>query len=66
MASLEITIKKKNNRVLVEMDADRFEKLDADLGFFGEDFLKSLNRAERDLKAGRVITVKSLKELRRD
>jgi hypothetical protein len=66
MASLEVTIKKKNNRVLVEMDADRFEKLAADFGFFGKDFLKSLDRAERDVKAGRVTTVKSLKELRQD
>ena len=66
MASLEITVKKKNNRVLVEMDADRFEKIAADFGFFSEDFLKSLDRAERDLKAGKVTIVKSLKELRRD
>jgi hypothetical protein len=66
MASLEVTIKKKNNRVLIEMDADRFEKLAADFGFFSEDFLKSLDRAERDLKAGRVTTVKSLKELHQD
>ncbi|MGZ8842226.1 MAG: hypothetical protein ACXW18_01105 [Pyrinomonadaceae bacterium] len=64
MVTLELTIKKKNNRVLVEMDAERFEKLAADFGFFGEDFLKSLDRAERDLKAGRTRTVKSLKELR--
>ena len=64
MASLELTIKKRNNRVLVEMDAERFEKLAADFGFFSEDFLKSLERAEKDAKAGRVRKIKSLRELR--
>jgi len=64
MASLELRIKKRNNRVLVEMDAERFEKLAADFGFFSEDFLKSLERAEKDAKAGRVRKIKSLRELR--
>lgn len=64
MASLELTIKKKNHRVLIEMDADRFEKLAADFGFFSKDFLKSLEQAEKDVKAGRVRKIQSLKELR--
>jgi hypothetical protein len=64
MASLELTIKKRNHRVLIEMDADRFEKLAADFGFFSKDFLKSLEQAEKDLKAGRVKKIQSLKELR--
>ena len=63
MASLELTIKKRNHRVLIEMDADRFEKL-ADVGFFSKDFLESLQQAEEDVKAGRVRKVRSLKELR--
>jgi hypothetical protein len=64
MATLEVTIKKKNNRVVVEMDADRFEKLAADFGLFSEDFLNSLGRAERDVKAGRLTKIKSLKQFR--
>lgn len=64
MASLELIIKKRNGRVLVEMDADRFEKLAADLGFFTEDFLKSLERAEKDIRAERLKKINSLKELR--
>jgi len=64
MASLELTIKKRNHRVLIEMDADRFEKLAADFGFFSKDFLESLQQAEKDVKAGRVRKIRSLKELR--
>jgi len=66
MSSLELTIKKRNNRVLVEMSADRFERLAADLGFFSKEFLNSLERAEKDVKAGRIRKVQSLKQLRRD
>ena len=66
MSSLELTIKKRNHRVLVEMDADQFEKLAADFGFFSKDFLTSLERAEKDVKAGRIRKVKSLKQLRQD
>ena len=65
MASLSISIISKNNgkKILVEMDADRFEKLAASLGFFSDEFLKSLKKAEKDHKAGRIKKIKSLKEL---
>ena len=43
MASLELTIKKRNHRVLIEMDADRFEKLAADFAFFSKVALKSIS-----------------------
>ncbi len=69
MTALTITIKSKTNRsskkILVEMDAERFEKLAADLGFFNSEFLESIERAEKDHRAGRVKKIKSLKELRR-
>ena len=64
MATLEVTIKKKNNRVVVEMDAERFESLAADFGLFSRDFLASLARAERDIKADRLTKIKSLKDVR--
>jgi hypothetical protein len=63
MATLEVTIKKKNNRVVVEMDAERFERLAADFGFFSQDFLASLARAERDKKAGQLTKIKSLRDV---
>ncbi len=67
MSTLDITIKqpaRSPKKVLVEIGADRFERLAADLGFFNPDFLESLDRAERDYKAGRVTRLKSLKQLR--
>ncbi len=66
MASLNITIKEKNRsgKRIVEIDADQFEKLAAIFGFFNPEFLESLDRAEKDVKAGRVKRLKSLKDLR--
>ena len=52
--------------MLVEMDADQFEKLAANFGFFSKEFLRSLERAEKDVKAGRIRKVQSLKQLRQD
>lgn len=66
MASLAITIKGVNHRkILVEMDAEKFERLAASLGLFNSEFLKSLNRAEKDYKTGKTIKIKSLKELQK-
>ncbi|MDP3883126.1 MAG: hypothetical protein Q8Q48_03675 [Candidatus Staskawiczbacteria bacterium] len=66
MVSLHITIKKgkKNQYHTVEFDADKFEKLAALFGLFNSDFLKSLARSEKDIKAGRITKLKSLKDLR--
>ena len=66
MVSLNITIKERENRsrkATIELDADKFEKLAGVFGLFNPDFLKSLDRAEKDYKAGRVLKIKSLKEL---
>ena len=41
------------------MDAYKFEKMAAIFGLFGKEFIKSLNRAEKDYKAGRVKKIKS-------
>ena len=51
-------------KVTVELDANRLERLASNLGFFSTDFLKSVDRAERDYRAGRVREVASLRELR--
>ena len=65
MASLEFTITQKNpKRVTIEFDADKFEKLAAAFGLFNPEFLKSLERAEKDVKEGRIRKIKSLKDLR--
>ena len=67
MVSLNITITqgKKLNKRTVEFDVGQFERLAAALNMFNPDFLKSVARAEKDYKAGRVIKFKSLKDLRK-
>lgn len=67
MNSLAITIKPRaeSKKILIEFDADKFERLAANLGFFGPDFLKSLGRAEKDYSAGRTKKISSLRELRK-
>ena len=52
-------------KIFVELDANRLERLASHLGFFNPDFLKSVDRAERDYRAGRVREVASLNELRK-
>ena len=67
MSSLAITIKsipKHPKKILIEMDATKFEKLASNFGFFNPDFVKSLDNAEKDYKAGRTKKIKSLRELR--
>ena len=62
-----ITVRKAGNgsrKVLVEIDANRLERLAANLGFFSKDFLISLDEAEKDYSAGRTRKVRSLKGLR--
>ena len=53
MSSLNITIDHKTNRrkILIEMDAEKFERLAASFGFFNPEFLESLDRAEDDCMA---------------
>jgi len=67
MKTLPVTITKnsKNRQAtfMVEFDAERFERIAAALGMFSEEFLVSLDRAEKDVKAGRVHVAKSLAEL---
>lgn len=65
--SLNITIQsipKHPKKILVEMDADKFEKLAAGLGLFSPDFIDSLARAENDYKNKKYRKVGTLKDLR--
>ena len=68
MESLVLNVnpqKSLGQKVLIEMDAVKFERLAANLGLFNSEFLKSLNQAEKDCRAGRIRKIKSLKELRK-
>ena len=68
MAKLPVTIDTKNQStpqtIRVEIDRDRFERLAALLGLYQPDFLKSLDRAEADIRAGRVKNLRSLTDFR--
>jgi len=65
MASLSVTIKPRARKIRVEIDAEKFEKLAASFGLFNPEFLASLERSERDYKAGRVKKMSSLRALRK-
>lgn len=68
MASLAVTIKPETNKprkILIELDAEKFERLAANFGFFNPEFLKSLERAEKDYQTGKIRKIKSLKDLRK-
>ncbi|MFH0856391.1 MAG: hypothetical protein V1860_00640, partial [bacterium] len=68
MASLLLNIKepkKKTKKILLELDAEKFERLAANFGFFNYDFIKSLHKAEQDYKLGNVKKINSLKDLRK-
>jgi hypothetical protein len=66
--STVITIKpspRQANRVLVELDVEKFERLAANLGLFRREFLESVERAEKDVAKGKVRRLRSLRDLRR-
>lgn len=67
MSTLIIKVQpnKKQKKIIIEMDADKFERMAGDLGLFNQDFLESLSRSEHNYKAGRVREISSLKELRK-
>lgn len=67
MSSLALAIKmatSQNRKVVVKMDAGQFERLAANFGFFSNDFLSSMDQAEKEIKSGQVRKVKSLRQLR--
>ncbi|MDP3996546.1 MAG: hypothetical protein Q8P86_02540 [bacterium] len=70
MTSITFTIKprrktasSRNRKIVVEMDANRLERLAADFGMLNPDFLKTIEQSEQDYKAGRFRKVKSLNAL---
>jgi len=65
MANPTITIKKASSgKFRVEMDIDKFERLADALGLYNPEFLKALERSEKDYREGRYRKVNSLKDLR--
>lgn len=66
MADLNLTIvasPNKARRIKVEFDADRLERLAANLGLFSPEFRQSLADAERDIRSGKTRPISSLRDL---
>jgi hypothetical protein len=63
--SMKISNKEKSKTVSISFDADRFERVAANFGMFSDDFIKSLDRSEMDIRAGRLTKIDSLRELRK-
>lgn len=61
--NIKVDNNKKERRFLVDLDAEKFERLAASFGFFNARFLKSLDKAEKDIKKGKTKKIKSLKDL---
>lgn len=63
--NLPITLKHSSVKTItLKLNAERFERLAGHFGYFSNEFLKSLARAERDYKEGRIRKLSSLKDLR--
>lgn len=68
MNVLTLTIRpiaKRKQKVRVELDAERFERLAAGLGFFTSQFVASVDRAEKEIAEGKTKRLRSLEDLRR-
>jgi len=61
--TLPLLIRKTKNRISIEMSRHKFERLADSLGLFRPEFLKSLDRAEKDVRAGRIKKLGSFKDL---
>lgn len=67
MASMPITVEKKQKKsakYVVEFNALSLERLAAACGWYHPEFVTSIERAERDIKAGRVKRLRSFRDLR--
>lgn len=66
-SNLTITVRPKARlrKFSVELDADSFERLAADLGLFREEFIASIEQAEREIAQGKMKKLRSLVALGR-
>ena len=64
MPSLSLQLSRKGSKeIVVKIDAARLERLASTLGLYHPDFLRSLERAEADVAAGRVKRLRTMKDL---
>lgn len=62
--AIKISPSSKGKKLLVEIDANKLERLASNLGLYNPDFIKSIELAERDFLAGRSRTLISLRKMR--
>ncbi len=62
--NIQIKNDSKTRKMVIEMNADKFEKMAANFGFFSNDFYKSVEKAEKDYKTGKTRKIKSLSFLK--
>lgn len=65
MATITIEGKPQPKRIIVEIDADKLERLAASLGLFSSSFLDSMSRSEEEIALGKTKRLSNLRELRR-
>ena len=64
MATITVERKAKSKRVVVEIDADKLERLAASLGLFSSSFLNSVSRSEKETALHKSKRLHNLRELR--
>ena len=64
MATIIVEQKSNSNRIKIEIDATKFERLAANLGLFSKSFLSSLDKSEKEAKQGKLTRLSSFKDLR--
>lgn len=65
-SSLTITVQPRpaKKKIVIEMDAGRFERVAADLGLFNQEFIESLGNAEKEVAQKKLRKLRSLRDLR--
>jgi len=65
MATITVGRKSHSRRIVVEIDADKLERLAASLGLLSSSFVDSISRSEKEIALGQTKRLRSLRELRR-
>ena len=65
MATITVERRPKSKRILVEIDADKLERLAASLGLFSSSLVDSISSSEKEIALGKTKRLRNLRELRR-
>jgi len=65
VATITVEREPHSRRIVVEIDADRLERLAASLGLLSPSFLDSILRSEEEIALGKTKRLRNLRELRR-